>query len=154
MTPAAILATIILAVAPVPVEHAPCPQQAAIEYAGCYYPPPTDLIYVPTIQDPSTQDEIMWHERGHAADWHFLTAGERHRFTCLPALRTTEERSRCGHPWGPVMIEMWADAYATCHFRNLPSRGISPWVGDLRYWPKTDRRQVNACRFIARAVAS
>lgn len=149
MTAAAALAAIILAVAPTPVEHAPCP--GTVAYASCYIPAPVDKIYIDPVFPPETQDQLLWHERGHAADFHFLTAAKRRGFTCLHAVRTTEDRSRCGNPWGPTMKEIWAGAYASCHFRLLPSRGAL--IGD-EYEPKSDKRQVSACRFIARAVTA
>lgn len=152
MNPAAVLAALALAVAPTPVEHAPCPDAAHADDAGCYIPAPVDRIYVKP-DDPATMDFITWHERGHAADSHYFTAGERHRFTCLAAVRTDAGRSRCGKPWGPAMRERLADAYASCHFRELPSRGRDAWTVLYDYRPATDRQQVNACRFIARAAS-
>lgn len=142
-----LLAAVAIPSVPVTVHNASCPFDLGVN-TGCYLRT-TNEMWIPDRGDRAT----YWHEMGHAVDAQLLTDGARNAFKCLPAMWMDHgtDKSACTAPWAGDVAEMFADAYADCRMRLMPS-GDSYFLMGHGYWPDTDRRHLNACRFIARAT--
>jgi hypothetical protein len=142
----ALLAALAIAVPAPAIRQEPCP-----DGGGTCYQAAVDTVYLDPALDPGIRSEVRWHELGHAADHAFLDDGERHAFSCLPAVRHCDQRWEADH-----VDEVFAEAYWTCKKRLGPHDigfQVSVDATHPGYNPRSNNRHAGACRFLARALS-